>query len=142
MTDAGLILKKLARIETCVRELRTLGRPDAIETDVRERRFIEHTLQIAIQACQDVASHIVSDERLGEPRTNQELLDLLAAAGRIESGLGARLRRAIGFRNVLVHGYDAVDPTVVRDVMAHGLDDLLSFVAAVRATLPRDVREP
>ena len=34
-------MKKLARIETCVRELRTLARPEAIATDVRERRFVE-----------------------------------------------------------------------------------------------------
>jgi uncharacterized protein YutE (UPF0331/DUF86 family) len=34
---------------------------------VRERRFVEHTIQIAIQAALDVASHIISDERLGEP---------------------------------------------------------------------------
>ena len=43
------------------------------------------------------------------------------------------LRRAIGFRNVLVHGYTAVDPHVVRDVLEHRLDNRLTFVAAVRA---------
>lgn len=142
MTDPGLVLKKLARIETCVRELRALARPDAIEADVRERRFVEHTLQIAIQACQDAASHIVSDDRLGEPRTNQELMDLLVASGHLDADLGARLRRAVGFRNVLVHGYDAVDVAVVRDVLAHGLGDLESFVAAIRTSLPGDASEP
>jgi len=48
---------------------------------VRERRFIGHTLQLAIQAALDLASHIVSDERLGEPATNRELFSLLARAG-------------------------------------------------------------
>ena len=85
MTDAGLVAKKLAFVETCVRELRTLARPELLETDVRERRFVEHTLQIALQACQDIASHIVSDERLGEPRTNQELFDLLVRSSRMDS---------------------------------------------------------
>ena len=73
MTDPELIAKKLALIETCVRELQTLSRPAEIARDVREERFVEHTLQIAIQAALDVASHIVSDERLGEPRTNRVL---------------------------------------------------------------------
>jgi uncharacterized protein YutE (UPF0331/DUF86 family) len=62
MTDAELVAKKLALVETCVRELQTLAKPSAIATDVREERFVEHTLQIAIQAALDVASHIVSDE--------------------------------------------------------------------------------
>ena len=75
MTDPELVAKKLALIETCVRELRSLARPDALRHDVRERRFVEHTLQIAIQASLDVASHVVSDERLGEPETNRAARD-------------------------------------------------------------------
>jgi len=70
LTDPELIAKKLALIETCVRELQTLSRPSEISRDIREERFVEHTLQIAIQAALYVASHIVSDERLGEPRTS------------------------------------------------------------------------
>lgn len=65
MTDPDLLAKKLALVETCVQELRTLARPGAIEGDLREQRFVEHTLQIAIQAALDAASHVVSDGRLG-----------------------------------------------------------------------------
>jgi uncharacterized protein YutE (UPF0331/DUF86 family) len=53
VTDADLILKKLAFIETCLSELRSLARLERIATDVKERRFVEHTLQICIQAVQD-----------------------------------------------------------------------------------------
>jgi uncharacterized protein YutE (UPF0331/DUF86 family) len=71
VTDQDLI-EKLAFIETCVAELRRLAVPGSLETDVKERRFVEHTLQIAVQAALDAAAHIVSDERLGEPSTNHE----------------------------------------------------------------------
>jgi uncharacterized protein YutE (UPF0331/DUF86 family) len=135
MTQAGLIAKKLALIETYVRELQTLAEPARIELDVREERFIEHTLQIAIQAALDVASHIVSDDRLGEPRTNQELFELLARHGYIEETLGRALRAAVGFRNILVHGYATVDKAVVRDVLENHLGDLLAFVAVIRVRL-------
>ncbi|HEV8320397.1 MAG TPA: DUF86 domain-containing protein [Myxococcota bacterium] len=135
MTDVDLLAKKLAFIETCLRELRTLARPEAIRADVKERRFAEHTLQLAIQAALDVASHVVSDERLGEPRTNRELFDLLAGAGWLAPDLAARLRDMAGFRNVLVHGYTDVDPDIVRDVVTNHLSDLDAFVAAARARL-------
>ncbi|HYU43095.1 MAG TPA: DUF86 domain-containing protein [Vicinamibacteria bacterium] len=134
MTDPELVAKKLALIETCVRELQSLARPEAIRADVREERFVEHTLQIAIQAALDVASHIVSDDRLGEPETNRALFDLLARAGKLPADLAATLRDLAGFRNVIVHGYQDVDLAVVEDVLRNHLGDLLAFVAAVRTS--------
>jgi uncharacterized protein YutE (UPF0331/DUF86 family) len=135
MTDPALVAKKLALIESCVADLHRLAKPDALATDVREQRFVEHTLQVAIQSALDVASHIVSDRRLGEPRTNRELFDLLQRDGWLEAPLAATLRNMAGFRNILVHGYDDVDLAVVRDVLANHLGDLAAFVAAVRRRL-------
>jgi uncharacterized protein YutE (UPF0331/DUF86 family) len=57
VTDVELIEKKLAFIETCVQELRTLSKPASIAADLREERFAVYTLQIAVQAALDVASH-------------------------------------------------------------------------------------
>ncbi|HEX9733085.1 MAG TPA: DUF86 domain-containing protein [Thermoanaerobaculia bacterium] len=137
MTDVELVFKKLAQIETNVRELRTLSRPEELARDVREERFVEHTLQIAIQAALDVASHVVSDNRLGEPRSNRELFEILARHGWIGEDLLATLRGVVGFRNVLVHGYGDVDLDVVRDIVENRLDDLLRFVAEIRKGLSR-----
>ena len=135
MTDRDLVLKKLAVIETSVQELRARARPDALATDVVQERFVEHTLQIAIQAVLDVASHIVSDERLGEPRTNRELLDLLERNGWLPPDVASVVRRMVGLRNILVHGYDIVDVAIVRDVVEHRLDDLLRVVTLIRSRL-------
>ena len=135
MTDEDLVRKKLAFIETCVRELRSLASPALVGVDVRETRFVEHTLQIAIQAAQDIASHIVAAQRLGEPRTNAALFDLLAGDGWISRELAGRLRAMVGFRNVLVHGYVEVDPGVLLDVLAHRLPDFLGYVDEVRQRL-------
>lgn len=133
MTDFDLVSKKLALIETSVQELKTLARPEQIRHDVREERFVEHTLQIAIQAALDVASHIVADDRLGEPRTNRELFDLLERYGWIPADLAASLRQMAGFRNILVHGYEIVDLALVEEIVRNDLDGLLSFVRAIRA---------
>ena len=133
MIDSDLVAKKLALIETCVQQLRTLARAEAIRTDIREQRFVEHTLQIAIQSALDVASHIVSDERLGEPETNRDLFDLLVRAKKLPDELASSLRDMAGFRNILVHGYQEVDLGIVEDVLQHHLTDLLDFVSNVRS---------
>jgi len=135
MNDPDLIAKKLAFIETCVRELRDPTRPEDIDRDVRERRFVEHTLQVAVQAAMDVASHIVSDRRLGEPSTNRELFDLIAGDGWIDGEQVGTLRDMVGFRNIVVHGYRVVDPGVLKDIVENHLDDLLAFVKVIRQRL-------
>jgi uncharacterized protein YutE (UPF0331/DUF86 family) len=135
MTDADLISKKLAQVETYLRELRSQSQPERLTTDIRELRFVEHTLQMAIQAALDVASHIVSDHRLGEPTSNRQLFELLNRHGWIDAALASQLGRMAGFRNILVHAYAEVDPAVVKDVVEHRLGDLDSFVAAVRDRL-------
>lgn len=132
MIDTALVNKKLAFIETCVRELRELAQPDLFQTDVREERFVLHTLQIAIQAILDVASHTVSDERLGEPLTNAELFDILEKHNKLDPVLAETMRSVVGFRNIVVHGYQVVDPKVVVDIINNKLEDLLEFVKQIR----------
>ena len=120
------------------RDLRRLARPALIETDLREERFVVHTLQLAIQAALDAASHVVSARRLGEPQSNRELFDALVRAGWLPGAQAPALRNLAGFRNIVVHGYERVDLRIVRDVLDHRLGDLLAFVDALRAALARD----
>ena len=127
MVDADLLLKKAAFIRSCLRELRELGQLAQIRSDLREERFVVHTLQLACQAALDLASHVVSDQALGEPQTNRELFALLQQAGLIDADLAASMARLAGFRNVIVHGYERVSLDVVEDVVRHRLGDLESF---------------
>lgn len=132
MTDADLVAKKLAEIETHVRELRTLSDLERFQEDVKEERFVTHTLQLAIQSAIDVASHVVSDDRLGEPATNEELFELLERHGWIDPRLGTRLRDMARFRNLLVHGYAKLDLDRVETIVRNHLEDLEALVTAVR----------
>lgn len=135
MTEGALVEKKLARILQSVQELRSMADPATLGQDLRTERFVLYTLQTAIQAALDVASHVVSDDRLGEPRTNAELFILLQRAGWVPLELLPHLRAMVGFRNVVVHGYDDVDLSIVREILTHHLSDLERFVEAVRARL-------
>lgn len=133
MTDRDLVFKKLAAIETYVRELRTMSRLDRMRQDVREERFVTRTLHLAIEAALDVASHVVSDERLGEPGANRDLFDLLRRAGWLAPELAAALQEMASFRNVLVHDYDSLNLGIVEEVVRNRLEYLLAFASAVRA---------
>jgi uncharacterized protein YutE (UPF0331/DUF86 family) len=110
MNADHLIAKRLAFITDCVAEIRQLGRLDRLLDDKVQQRFVEHTLQIAIQAMLDVAFAIVSEQKLGEPTDNRQAFERLTNAGYISAELGALCRRMVAFRNVVVHRYLQVDP--------------------------------
>ena len=139
-TDAKFTAKKLAEIETYLADLRRLGRPDLLETNLKEQRFLLMTLQLAIQAVLDAASHIVSDEKLGEPQHNRDLFQLLHAAGWINEDLARRLQHMVGFRNILVHEYARTNLAIVRDVLENRVDDLADFSQAVARRLSSEPR--
>ncbi len=135
MTDHELVAKKLAEIETYVRELQALVDVEKIKSDLKEERFAAHTLQLAIQNTLDVCSHIISDDRLGEPQTNQDLFAILERQGWLSSELSRNLRNMAGFRNILVHAYEKLDLDVLIDVLRNHLSDFAGFAQAVRARL-------
>lgn len=133
--DTALIEKKLAFIQTCVRELKELAAPERLAIDVRERRFVEHTLQLAIQAALDAASHWISARRLGEPETNRALFKMLAEDHVIDRELGETLAAMAGLRNILVHGYQTVNTDKLRDILDHHLGDFERFSAALHKSM-------
>jgi uncharacterized protein YutE (UPF0331/DUF86 family) len=45
------------------------------------------------------------------------------------------MRKMVGFRNIVVHGYQSVDPTIMRDIVENRLDDLLAFTSAIKSCL-------
>ncbi len=135
MTDLDVIGEKLERIESYVAELRQLSEPQKIAYDVREERFVEYTLAIAIQAMLQVASLIVAEDRREEPQTLDELFEILARDGWVREDLVARLRSLVGLYESLAQDYENVDLNVVRDVAENRLDGLLEFVAQIQSRL-------
>jgi uncharacterized protein YutE (UPF0331/DUF86 family) len=93
-----------------------------------------------LRACEtaiDLANVLIRERRLGLPQSSRESFELLVRANIIEQDLGDRLRRMVGFRNVAVHEYRALDPAIVAAILEHDLDDLLAYsVLVIRLAHP------
>lgn len=98
-------------------------------------RGVKYTFVTAIEACLDVAQHLCATEGWGPPRDNGDAVALLGSHGVLPADLATRMRRAVGFRNVLVHGYITVDDKIVLARLADP-SDLGAFVSAVTEWLP------
>ena len=135
MSSSHLVTKRLGFVVDCVAELRQLAKPAQLLNDKVQQRFVEHTLQIAIQALLDVAFAIASEHNLGEPTENRQVFDRLAAAGWLTPAMRDTCRRMVSFRNIVVHRYLQVDTRILEQILVRDLDDLLAVVRVLRDRL-------
>lgn len=99
---------------------------------------LERLVQLAGQACIDLASHVIAANGWGVPGEFRETFTVLAKHQVITNELAEHLRELTGLRNRLVHAYDEVDDERLLDSLPEGLDDLDAFARAVAALLTRD----
>jgi len=91
---------------------------------------IKYLMLSAIESCIDVAQHLCATQGWGPPADNGDAMRLLGVHGVLNTELAVQMRRAVGFRNVLVHEYVEVDDDVVR-ARAADHRDLTDFARSV-----------
>ncbi|MBL7488911.1 DUF86 domain-containing protein [Frankia sp. AgB1.9] len=127
-----------ARVQRLLRaitdDLSVLGREsdadDGRRADPIWLRGVKYTFVTAIEACVDVAQHICATQGWGPPADNGDSIRLLGDHGALAPQLARSLRKAVGFRNVLVHDYIQVDDDIVIGRLKD-LGDLEEFVRAI-----------
>jgi uncharacterized protein YutE (UPF0331/DUF86 family) len=129
VVDRDLLRRKLAELEEYVTQVSEYSdlTVERYRADWKTQRIVERTLQMAIEACLDVASHIVADRGLRAPSTYAETFEILVQAGLMSPGLGQVMIEMTGFRNVIVHEYTRVDAEVVIRILRKGLEDFRRF---------------
>lgn len=60
-----------------------------------------------------------------------QTFDALAGLGYINSELGIRMKKAVGFRNVAVHNYEAINWQIVHAIASRHLVDFKDYAQAV-----------
>lgn len=88
-------------------------------------------LQRACEACIDLAMHIVSERKLGIPQSSREAFDYLQKEQIISEDLARRMKAMVGFRNIAVHDYQAVQIPIVKGIIEHHLGDFEQFAQRI-----------
>lgn len=97
-------------------------------------RGVKYTFVTSIEACIDIAQHICASKGWGPPADNGDAMKVLGRHHALTPELSDAMRKAVGFRNVLVHEYVTVSDEIVASRLAD-LRDLEQYVEQVTAFL-------
>ncbi len=137
VVDPEALRSRLRRPDRCVRVLRTLGSAPLARFTAEEalRDRAERNLQVAIQACLDVASHLVSSLGWGDPASYEDALVLAGRNLGLEPAFLDGFRKFAGLRNLLVHDDLSIDPERLHGALGR-VGDFEVFARAVVAAFP------
>lgn len=61
--------------------------------------------------------------------------DSLHNLGMIDAALSTRLKKAVGFRNIGIHNYEAINWEIVFSIVTEHIDDFKDFARAVESQI-------
>lgn len=130
--DEDIVLSKVATVRRCVGAIGKLwfendpAVPDWVRLDVTVLN-----LQRAVEACLDMANHLIAINSWGLPGAAVEAIQLLVDNNVLTASELSVYRGMIGFRNIAVHNYREIDQAIVRGIVNDHLQDLERFATLV-----------
>lgn len=147
MPDWNIVSRHLRQLQLYLgrlQELQKRPRQDVL-SDWQTQAMVDRYLQLAVEVVISVAQQLIALLDLPIPDSNKEAVRALVKAGVLTSELGEELVQAVGFRNIIVHGYMDIDYRVVYNVLHSDMTHLEQFVTQVAAfvekQLPSDEQE-
>jgi uncharacterized protein YutE (UPF0331/DUF86 family) len=131
--DKDLIQDKIAIIE---KNLNFLSKYDKIDENEFKKSYkdiqaVKFSLFESIEACLDIASHIISVKGFKVPTSYSEMFLILSENNLIDLELSNNLSNMAKFRNLLIHSYNKIDNLKVLSYIKDNLNDIRSFIKIV-----------
>jgi uncharacterized protein YutE (UPF0331/DUF86 family) len=133
MVNRSLLSSKLVELSDRVARIREHRSANAEELKANRDAFevVAFNLMLAVQSCCDIASHLIADEHWPAAKNLAEGFSRLEERGVVDAPLAESLRKAVGLRNVVAHGYAGIDAEAVHAAASRGLADLERFAQVV-----------
>lgn len=124
----NVVFNKVAIIERCIRRIQEeyQGNFSNLENYTKQDSIILN-IQRSCEASIDLAMHLVALKGLGIPQSSRDAFVFLQQAGIVDEDLSQKLKAMVGFRNIAVHNYQAVNLGIVQGIIDKNLADLLKF---------------
>jgi uncharacterized protein YutE (UPF0331/DUF86 family) len=134
-----IVINKLQTIKRCLQRIdeEYAGTPSNLENFTKQDSIILN-IQRACEASIDLAMHLVSENQWGIPQTSRESFDFLLQHGVIGEELASHLKAMVGFRNIAVHDYQAIQLPILQSIIENHLKDFITFSDAIVEFVSKD----
>ena len=131
---AQVINSKLDSLQRCLAriEARCPVLLEDLLTDLDAQDVVVLNLSRAVQISVDMALMVLAAKQAPSPDTMGKAFEALAQLNIISEALSMRLRKAVGFRNLAVHSYDAIRWEIVLAIAREHLNDFRDFAKHIR----------
>ncbi len=131
--DRDLIEAKIESLRRCIERIasKAPASADQLAGDPDLQDIIALNLQRAVQLCVDLAAHVIADTNVRPPSTMAENFVILKELSVIHPALAEGMMKAVGFRNIAVHSYQAIDWKIVFQICRHHLGDFKQFAQSI-----------
>lgn len=131
--DREVIEQKIESLRHCVERVRQKcpATADALASDDDAQDILTLNLTRAVQLCVDIGAHLIAGRDNPAPDTMGQTFDVLAELGVISPELAVRMKKAVGFRNIAVHNYEAIDWQIAHAIATRHMSDFTAFATAV-----------
>ncbi len=125
-------LSKIETIERCIIRVQEVyeNNPENLLNYTKQDSIILN-IQRACEASIDLAMHIVSERKLGIPKTNREAFSLLENNGYIDSEVSKNMKAMVGFRNIAVHDYQSINLNILQAIIDKHLQDFKLYTKQI-----------
>lgn len=128
-----MIINKTESIKRCIQRIREEYNDNAANlNNYTKQDSIILNLQRACEASIDLAMHIVAEKGYGVPQSSRDVFEMLRVNLIISDEISLRMKAMVGFRNIAVHDYRAVQLNIIQSIIEQHLEDFIRFTELIK----------
>ena len=125
MIDEELVERKK---DVIFRNLQYLEDKEFDNPDFESVQAVKYSLQEVIEACLDIANHVIASRELERAEEYSEMFEILGEEELLDEELADDLADMAKFRNLLVHRYGDIEYDELHRILAEDLQDIRDYL--------------
>lgn len=135
--DAVIVSEKLESLRRCVTRVQEKMPPDThqLASDADLQDIVVLNLTRASQLSVEIGSHVISATDEAAPESMGSVFGTLMKLEAISPDTDVAMTKVVGFRNVAVHNYTAIDWEIVFAICEKSLCDFRQFAKEIHRSM-------